>query len=260
MAEIVLNKNVTESIELTESSRIVCEKGVQASLIVLLEQKMDVDLSMEIKENAALTVFFRNASEDLTVREKTKVAENGSVRIAYCELEGKKLWRTSFCALEGRNARASYISGSLVEDDKHMEIVCDHLCGDSESHMETYAVMVNDSSYYVCANGRIENGSHRSVTHQTSRVLTFADRQRANIIPKLEIEDNDVEASHATSIGQLDENQLYYLMSRGIQKEEALRLIALGYLMPLSNVTEDEELRQYLKELIEKKVSEACLM
>ncbi|MPN05848.1 hypothetical protein SDC9_153102 [bioreactor metagenome] len=62
------------------------------------------------------------------------------------------------------------------------------------------------------------------------------------------------------SIGQLDENQLYYLESRGLTKNDALRLIALGYLLPIAKVIDNEQLKSYLEEIINKKVQETCLM
>ena len=82
----------------------------------------------------------------------------------------------------------------------------------------------------------------------------------AVILPKLLIDENDVQASHATSVGRIDENQLIYLQSRGLTEGQVLNLISTGYLMPIASFIENEQLQNQLKEEIESKVSASCSM
>lgn len=62
------------------------------------------------------------------------------------------------------------------------------------------------------------------------KVLLLGKNARAEVDPGLEILTNDVKASHAASVGQVDEEQLFYLMSRGINKKEAVKLIVEAFL------------------------------
>lgn len=64
-----------------------------------------------------------------------------------------------------------------------------------------------------------------------------------------------VEASHAMSIGRVDDEQLYYLMSRGLTLPQVTALISSGYLMPVADVIEKEEIRSVLREELERKLS-----
>ena len=73
------------------------------------------------------------------------------------------------------------------------------------------------------------------------------------------IDENDVEASHATTIGQMDENQMYYLQSRGLSEDEAIRLVTIGYLLPIARISDDPKLQEALAQEIETKVNEVCL-
>ena len=106
----------------------------------------------------------------------------------------------------------------------------------------------------------IVKGANGSSTHQTSRLLTYDKTSVGKILPVLYIYDNDVAASHAASLGQPDSDQLYYLQSRGLSYGEALKLIIIGYLLPITTVISDEQLGNTLKEEIEMKVGEACSM
>ncbi|MBP9818017.1 SufD family Fe-S cluster assembly protein [Candidatus Shapirobacteria bacterium] len=62
------------------------------------------------------------------------------------------------------------------------------------------------------------------------KVLLLGKTARAEVQPELEIDSNDVKASHSASVGQVDEEQLFYLMSRGISRPEAVRLIVKAFL------------------------------
>mgnify|MGYP002710832516 FL=1 len=102
--------------------------------------------------------------------------------------------------------------------------------------------------------GRILKDAYGSNSHQSSRALVLSEDQTCEITPILLIDENDVQASHATTIGQIDENQLYYLQTRGLTKKQALGLITVGYLMPIASVLDDETLKEELTSKIEKKV------
>ena len=74
------------------------------------------------------------------------------------------------------------------------------------------------------------------------------------------IDENDVEASHAATVGQMDEMQLYYMQSRGLSEMESMALLMSGYLMPIARAINDEKLKDHVIELINSKVSEICYL
>jgi Fe-S cluster assembly protein SufD len=57
-------------------------------------------------------------------------------------------------------------------------------------------------------------------------------KARADTLPRLEIEANDLRCTHGATVGRVDEGQVFYLMSRGIPREEAVRLIVEGFFRP----------------------------
>ena len=72
--------------------------------------------------------------------------------------------------------------------------------------------------------GHIEKGATSSNAVQESRILMLSEKARGDANPILLIDEDDVTAGHAASVGRVDPLQLYYLMSRGISQEEAERL------------------------------------
>jgi len=217
-------------------------------------------LKTKVSEDSDLTVLYWNLSKDLQTVEQTTINTNASYKLAYGELETGSLHRKGDYYLKGMGSAIELISAAIVDAKKQQDLTCHHQNKQTSSLIQTYGVVLTSGDYQVKANGQIDKGASASKSHQVSRVLTFGDKQKATVVPLLMIDENDVEASHAMSIGQLDENQLYYLESRGLRKNEALQLIALGYLMPITKVIDDESLRSYLTKIINEKVQSTCLM
>lgn len=76
---------------------------------------------------------------------------------------------------------------------------------------------------------RVRRGAIGSDAFQTNRNLVLSEGSHANSVPNLEIEENDVRCSHASAVGPVDAEQLYYLESRGVPPAQAERLIVLGF-------------------------------
>jgi len=246
---------------LTEGEwHIVVQKDATAFLTVQIHENQKTSLKLEVQENADLTLFYWNESSQLFIDEDICIKRNARLNVAYGELTSKEVNRKAQYSLIEEGAYVRIISGGICDDIMKQEITCTHKARHTEGWMENYAVVLEEGQYRMVANGVVQKYASGSKSRQTSRVLTFADKQQAEITPMLLIDENDVEASHATSIGQLDENQLYYLMSRGLTKNDALRLMAMGYLLPLVQITNDAELRKEMTDIIEKKVQEICLI
>lgn len=83
----------------------------------------------------------------------------------------------------------------------------------------------------------------------------LSEKARGDANPILLIEEFEVTAGHAASVGQVDEEQLYYLMSRGLSREAAEYLVVRGFLGPVIVQMPSEEIRRQLVEIIDRKLS-----
>ena len=102
--------------------------------------------------------------------------------------------------------------------------------------------------------GHIIHGAQGADAQQESRVLMLSTKARGDANPILLIDDNDVSAGHAASVGRVNEEQLYYLMSRGLPKKLAERLVIRGFLGPVLTAVPSISVRKRLSDMIEEKL------
>jgi Fe-S cluster assembly protein SufD len=141
--------------------------------------------------------------------------------------------------------------------------------GYGRQHLDLTASMLHEGRYstsdivmHGVLRGRA-NSIYRSSTHifknavgagseQHDRMLMLDSTARADAIPMLLIDENDVQrCGHAASVGRIDENQIYYLMSRGIPKPEATKMIVWGYLQPTVDAIPSAGVREFVSNLID---------
>ncbi len=203
-------------------------------------------------------LFWNDAHCEIETEETHEVLGNADVTVAYGECNGSNTKRETYVALREEGANALISSASLVDckKDYRMQVVnyAPHTYGD----MKNYAVVLKDGKLNIDAIGKVIKGSHGSQSHQTSRALSFEKGCHAMILPELLIDENDIMASHAMSIGRVDEDQLYYLMTRGLSVKQCTSLISTGYLMPITDTLNNDELKNKLKEEMERKLDELC--
>ncbi|MFA1642894.1 Fe-S cluster assembly protein SufD [Chryseomicrobium imtechense] len=129
-----------------------------------------------------------------------------------------------------------------------------HWGKNSEGQILKHGVMKDAASSIFNGIGKIEHGASKSNAEQESRVLMLSEKARGDANPILLIDEDDVTAGHAASVGRVDPMQMYYLMSRGISKQEAERLIIHGFLAPVVRALPVEGVKKQLTEVIERKV------
>jgi Fe-S cluster assembly protein SufD len=101
---------------------------------------------------------------------------------------------------------------------------------------------------------RIDKGAQKANGQQNESLLMLGGRSRGDANPILLIEEDDVQAGHGASVGQINDIQLYYLMSRGISRKEAERLIIHGFIKPIIDAIPLETVRHQLWRVAERKL------
>ncbi|MGE7843450.1 Fe-S cluster assembly protein SufD [Lysinibacillus sp. NPDC093712] len=129
-----------------------------------------------------------------------------------------------------------------------------HWGKNSNGHILKHGVMKDAAQSIFNGIGYIEHGATKADAQQESRVLMLSEKARGDANPILLIDEDDVTAGHAASVGRVDPLQLYYLMSRGISKAEAERLVIHGFLAPVVKQLPIEGVQKQLTEVIERKV------
>ena len=248
--------------EITEYKLNVASR-TKASVVITVEGNKDavLDLDVNVSDSSDFTLLVINHNEaELKINEKYSLYSYSNTVVAHCDLNGFDATVNSDFVIKEEGASLLVQTASLTTGKVNFNQNCIHEAGNSEAHVNNYGVVLANGRCDLIVKNTIVKGAHGSSTHQTSRLLTYDKTAIGKILPVLYIYDNDVAASHAASLGQPDSDQLYYLQSRGLSYGEALKLIIIGYLLPITTVISDEKLENTLKEEIEMKVGEICSM
>lgn len=115
-------------------------------------------------------------------------------------------------------------------------------------------VLLENSRLIFNGIGQIVHGAHGSKADQQNRVLMMSDEAHGDANPLLLIDENDVIAAHAASVGPVDKVQMNYLMSRGIPYEQAQRLVIRGFLGAVLDAIPNKEVRGKMIDILERKL------
>ena len=154
----------------------------------------------------------------------------------------------------GSNSNAKTVVVGRGEQKQNFTTNIRHFGKNSEGFILSHGVMKDSASAIFNGIGKIEHGASKANAEQETRVLMLSEKARGDANPMLLIDEDDVMAGHAASVGRVDPLQLYYLMSRGIPKVEAERLIIHGFLAPVVKALPIEAVKKQLVEVIERKV------
>lgn len=187
---------------------------------------------------------------------RAHVEQDGRIDWALGQMHDGNTLSENLTILEGNGSRAESKSVTIGRGSQSQNFVQKiiHIGRGSEGYILGHAVMKDQARGIFNGISKIEKGAAKANGQQTERVLMLSDQARGDANPILLIDEDDVKASHAASVGQVDKMQLFYLMSRGIPREEAERLIILGFLNPVVEKIPLESLKQQLIHVIERKV------
>ena len=133
--------------------------------------------------------------------------------------------------LEGQGANSQQVALYFADENQMHDFrtLQDHAAPRTHSSLLFKGAVKDAAKSVYTGLIRIRENATKSEAFQTNRNLTLSNGAWAESVPNLEIETNDVKCSHASTVGPIDEDQRFYLESRGIQPEIAERLVVLGF-------------------------------
>ena len=137
--------------------------------------------------------------------------------------------------LAGENASIEIIGLVLgkLDEEKSLETYITHAAPNTKSNVNVRAVLRGKAKFDFRGNVKIEKGAKGADAYLRSDVLLFDDAKMGDDTPALEILEPDVKAGHAATIGKVDEQMLFYLMTRGLSRKQAEKLLVEGFIGPI---------------------------
>lgn len=170
---------------------------------------------------------------------------------------GSKLTKTfTELDLAGQGSTGRMSGFYFVEDDQHLDqdTQQNHLAANTVSDLLFKGGLVDRARSVWQGMIYVAPGAQKTDGYQANRNLILSEKARADSIPGLEILADDVRCTHGATIGQLEEEPIFYLMSRGLPREEAERLVVDGFFAPVMDRIPFENVRARFERMIDDKM------
>ena len=216
---------------------------------------LNIFYNFELKENALLKNYkvdklknknikysFNNIEQDKNSISETFILSSGS-NFVKNEIN---------CNLKGEHSSA-FVNGIFsLDDNQHHEIrtIINHLTENTKSYQLIKSVL--DQSSKAVYQGKIFVNSEAQKTdgYQLSKAILLKNESEFNAKPELEIYADDVKCSHGSASGSLNDDSIFYLMSRGLNYQQSRELLINGFLLDVVEKITDSEIKNLIKNMI----------
>lgn len=193
-------------------------------------------LNLELNDNSFLTLKLINFKQVENIEISAKIGQDARLDVIFAEFSDSNISVKSNVDLCKEGATCNWKLATLSNNTskKNFDISFNHLVGHTNADMDNYGV-AREKSYIVFSGvNHIMEGAKSSISRQNAKIIVFDKEAGGTASPVLRIDENDVVASHGAVVGQLNSDHMFYLMSRGLSKDNARKLITMGYLKPIS--------------------------
>lgn len=155
---------------------------------------------------------------------------------------------------EGANVGIRAVAVSSFGNVQNIDIELIHAAKYSTGLMHNIAIANGNGKVILNGVEKILQGMSKANAYQNLKGIIASDQAVIEVNPILLIDEHDVKAGHGATVGKLEEQSIYYLMSRGLTRKEAERLMINGLLAPLIDAITDEPLKERFVELVNERL------
>ena len=228
-----------------------------------------IDIFKDNSEKNFLNIYYnfeldkssilKNYKIDKSINDNVKYSYNNvkqeanSISETFILSSGSKFFKNEInCDLQGQHSSA-FVNGIFdLDDENHHEIKSNinHLVENTKSYQLVKSVLEEKSKAVYQGKIFVSSEAQKTDGYQLSNAILLSENSEFNAKPELEIYADDVKCSHGSSSGSLDENSIFYLMSRGLNYKEAKKLLINGFLLDVIEKITDVEIKNLIKNLL----------
>ena len=254
------------------TNKKIKSKNINIRLDFLLEKNSClkiIDIFNDNSEKNFVNVFYNFDLDKDSILKNYKIdkLENNNIKYSYNNIEqdtnsvsetfilstGSHFLKNEInCNLNGRYSSA-FINGIFsLKDKNHHEIRTNinHLIDNTKSYQLIKSVSENDTKAVYQGKIFVNSEAQKTDGYQLSKAILLDETTEFNAKPELEIYADDVKCSHGSASGSLDDNSIFYLMSRGLNYKEAKELLINGFLLDVVEKITDSEIKNLIKNTI----------
>ncbi|MBM7083976.1 Fe-S cluster assembly protein SufD [Micromonospora sp. WMMD734] len=242
--------------------------GRFAEVVLVLEHvgatTLADNVEVAVADGAKLTlVTVADWAADAVQAQHLKVRLGRDAKVSHIQvsLGGDLVRQSTTVEYTGRGGEAELYGVYFADGGQHLEHrqLVDHNVPDCRSYVGYRGALQGEQAHTVWVGDVLIRAEATGTdTYEINRNLLLSDGARADSVPNLEIETGEIAgAGHASATGRFDDEQLFYLMARGIPADEARRLVVRGFFAEVINKIPVESLRERLGDAIEARLSKA---
>jgi len=260
--EVFSNVNDVVVFYHTDSNIQINIKSLENSSIEFVEIFDKDNENNESKTNIEVRGIFnhiilnKSSIDKYSDENRVDVYNNGNYRLIYLDFNNGSNHIENIVNLNNDHNEGQIYLASVVDKNYVKKIfnTINNNSTNTNGYMSNYGVSFDTGKLVIKGVGSIIKGASKSKSNQKSTMYVMDETSSSTSEPILYIDEDDVEASHASAVGEIDENTIFYLCSRGLKKSVARKLIVLGEFKTLVNLIKSLEIKNlisnYLSEVI----------
>lgn len=250
---------------LVERIDINVRENVQAKIIVKFKATLPAYhnglVHFECREGAkAEVVLVSDFAQDGTniLRLDNVVFGDAHLDFTLVEFGGKLNLQRYYARLDGERANSSLNCVYLAKGDSFVDLNFeqDVFGQKSEAGLFTVGALMGNATKHFKGTINFEKGCKKSVGSEDELCLLLSKTAKSKALPMILCAEEDVDGRHSSSVGRVEENELFYIMSRGISYEEALKMVVKAKFNGVLSKVFDENLKQTLIETVDKELDD----
>jgi len=161
------------------------------------------------------------------------------------------------CDLLGKNCTSNILSALFLKKNEHQEIktLINHLVPNCKSNQKVKNVLSSESKGVYQGKIYVKDEAQKTDAYQLSKALLLDDNAEFNSKPELEIYADDVKCSHGSSSGNVDQDSLHYLMTRGLNREDSIKLLIKGFLSDVIEFIKSPSIKKFIENKLEQQIN-----
>ena len=212
-----------------------------------------------IKENANVKITIANlisGDSNSFIAIENNLKDNAKLIYNFIDIGGKNKISNYYTNLQGENAENRFnniylgTNKDIIDMNYHVEIFGKK----SICNIEAQGAIDDEAKKNFKGTIDFKEGSINAIGEENENCVILSDNAKSKSLPMLLCHEENVQGAHGVSSGKIDENKLFYLMSKGITKKEAEKLIVMANFNSTINNIEDEDLKNEIIEIIEKNI------
>ena len=216
---------------------------------------LNIFYNFDLKENAVLKNYKVDKFENKNIKYSFNNIEQdkNSISETFILSAGSNFFKNEInCNLNGKYSSA-FVNGIFsLNNNKHHEIrtIINHLTENTKSYQLIKSVLEDSSKAAYQGKIFVNSEAQKTDGYQLSKAILLNKDSEFNAKPELEIYADDVKCSHGSASGSLNEDSIFYLMSRGLNYQQSRELLINGFLLDVVEKITDSEIKNLIKNLI----------